>query len=106
MHDSPQTLSDRFQAQVVAHLEPLTDKLIAVLGRLVGYPHVPEVDILEFEVFCDGFTQMFPVRAFFLDSQNCEYFIYRDGKAHYPCDVDPGLLELEQVYPATLEDEF
>ena len=61
---------------------------------------------LEFEVFVDGFTQGFPVRAFFINIDNSEYFVDVDGKVQYPSLVDPSLLEIEHVYPYELEKEY
>jgi hypothetical protein len=106
MTGSGRTVAERFQAGVVAHLEPLTDRLVPVLRRLVDFPYPAEVETLDFEVFCDGFTEGFPVRAFFIDAQNCEFFGYRGGKAEYPCPVDPDLLQLEAVYPREFVEPF
>ena len=44
----------KFQAEVVGHLEPFSNQLVAVLRRLVACPFVPEVHHLDFEVFCDA----------------------------------------------------
>lgn len=96
----------RFQAGVVRHLEPLSNQLVPVLRRLLAHPFVPQVHHLDFEVFCDGFSSGFPVRAFFMDADNCEHFVYADGKTQYPCDVDPGLLKIQRVYPPEFEEEF
>ena len=96
----------RFQAGVVRHLEPLSSQLVPVLKRLVAYPFAAQVHHLDFEVFCDGFTAGFPVRAFFMDADNCEYFVCVEGKARYPCDVDPELLKIGKVYSREFEEEF
>lgn len=106
MSDSTPTTEWRFQAAVQAHLERLTEQLVPVLRRLIEFPYPAEVECLDFEVFCDGFTDGFPVRAFFMDAANCEFFVYRTGDAEYPCDVDPGLLQLERVYPAQFLEPF
>src|SRR5262245_50276389 len=97
-------IAERFQAEVVKCLEPLSSQLVPVLRQLVGYPFAPQVHHLDFEVFCDGFTTGFPVRAFFMDADNCEYFVYQNGKAVYPCDVDPELLQIESIYSREFED--
>lgn len=95
-----------FQSQVRACLAPHRDHLSEVLGRLIQHRYPPEVAAIDFEVFSDGFTTGFPVRAFFLDRYNNEFFQFIGGKAVYPCPVDPGLLELDYVYPEELEDEL
>jgi hypothetical protein len=38
-----------------------------------------------------------------LDAEYTEVFLYEGGKAKYPSPVDPGLLDLEQVYSPELE---
>lgn len=99
-------LTEQFQAGVRVYLEPHSTALTQVLSRLIEYPFVPEIQHLDFEVFGDGFTQEFPVRAFFMDKNNCEYFVYEAGEAKYPCDINPNLLKLRQVYPVEFEEEF
>lgn len=88
------------------HLDKLSADIKPVLKALIEYEYPKEVVSLEFEVFVDGFTQEFPVRAFFMDSDNSEYFVYVDGKAEYPSPVDPGLLKIDHVYPCELEEEY
>ena len=61
---------------------------------------------LEFEVFANEFTKGFPVRAFFIDANNSEHFVYVNGKAQYPSPVDPELLEIEHVYTYKLEEKY
>lgn len=61
---------------------------------------------LEFEIFADGFTRGFPVRAFFMDAGNTEHFVHVNGEAQYPSPVDPELLEIEYVYPYELEEKY
>ena len=100
------SVADEFKLRVTEHLEEHTDKLVDLLKHLVSFPHVPEVRSLDFEVFCDSFTDRFPVRVYFMDADNCEYFIYENGKATYPCDVDPDLLGLDGAYGSELEEEF
>ncbi len=93
----------RIQLAVRKHLIPLGPDLIESLRRLLGTPLVPEVRRLEFEIFCDGFTEGFPVRTFFLDQHDSEHFVRRNGKLEYPSPVDPGLLAIEYVYPREVE---
>jgi hypothetical protein len=100
------SIKEQFQEEVREYLDRLTDRIVPVLKQLVEYSYVPAVKSLDFEVFCDSFAYAFPVRAFFMDEDNSEYFIYVDGKAQYPCPVDPGLLEIEGVYPAELEEMY
>jgi hypothetical protein len=95
-----------FQRQVRAYLAPHGTHLSKVLERLIQHRYPPEVAVIDFEVFSDGFTTGFPVRAFFLDHHNTEFFQFIDGKAAYPCPVDPGLLEIDSVYPEKLENEL
>ncbi len=104
-NDKP-TPADRFRAGVVEHLKPLTAELVPVLRRLIEYPYPPEVANLDFEVFCDGFTDGFPVRVFFMDAHNGELFVYRGSQAEYPCDVNPELLKVEHVYPREFAAAF
>ena len=106
MADSSRSLAERFQAGVTVYLEQLTERLVPVLLRLVECPYPPEIAFLDFEVFCDGFTEGFPVRAFFMDDTGCEFFVYRGTKAEYPCDVDPQLLRIKWVYPREFEKPF
>jgi len=97
---------EKFQHQVRACLHALSSELDPVLVKLVEHTYPPEVVAIAFEVFSDGFTQVFPVRCFFMDENNCEFFVYEGGKATYPSPVDPDLLSIENVYPDTLEAEL
>ncbi len=99
-------IKKQFQEDVRKYLDRLTDQLTPVLKQLVEYSYVPEVKSLDFEVFCDGFTQEFPVRTFFMDEDNCEHFIYVDGQAQYPCPINLDLLEIERIYPPELEEMY
>jgi hypothetical protein len=99
-------LKQQFQQEVRNHLDQLTDQLVPILKQLIEYPYVPEVKSLDFEIFCDGFTEGFPVRAFFMDEDNCEHFIYVEGQAQYPCPINPGLLDIPHVYPDELEERY
>src|SRR5215213_4134807 len=106
MNSEQTLLIEKFQSGVCAYLEPHSADLVKVLKRLIEYPFVPEINHLDFEVFGDGFVQEFPVRLFFMTEDNCEHFVYANGTAQYPCDVDPDLLNLPYVYPREFEDEF
>lgn len=99
-------IEEEFRQKVVDSLEGLSDKLIPVLGELIQFDYPEEVDAIAFEIFVDGFTSGFPVRAFFMDKDNCEYFIYVNDKAEYPAPVDPDLMKIEYVYPVELEEEY
>jgi len=99
-------IEEEFRQRVADHLEGLSDKLKPVLGELIQFDYPEEVDTIAFEIFVDGFTSGFPVRAFFMDKDNSEHFIYVNGKAEYPSPVDPDLLKIEYVYPVELEEEY
>ena len=92
-----------FQRAVVNALEQHTQALVAVLRQLVQYDYPPEVVSVEFEIYPDGFTSGLPVRAFFMDETNSEYFVLSGNEARYPSPVDPGLLKLARVYDSSLE---
>ncbi len=100
------SIEQDFKEQVAAHLDKLSPDFECVLNKLIDFDYPKEVVSLEFEVFVDGFTQEFPVRAFFMDKDNSEHFVYIDGKAEYPSPVDPGLLEIDGVYSEELEEEY
>jgi hypothetical protein len=100
------SIEQEFKEQVAAHLDKLSTDLEHVLNKLIDFEYPSEVVSLEFEIFVDGFTQEFPVRAFFMDKDNSEHFVYIDGKAEYPSPVDPGLLDIDGVYPEELEEEY
>lgn len=95
-----------FRQGVREGLAKLDTQIEGVLRSLVNYQYPPEVFALSFEVFSDGFTSSFPVRAFFMDRSNTEHFIWEGEKAKYPSPVDPGLLEIDEVYSVELEDEL
>ncbi|CAN7265887.1 hypothetical protein LJR168_003601 [Pseudoxanthomonas sp. LjRoot168] len=95
-----------FQLQVRSSLSQLDTLLIPVLSSLVTHKYPDQVVALDFEIFSDGFTSEFPVRAFFLDEKNCEFFVYVDGQATYPSPVDSALINIDCVYPADLEDQL
>ena len=89
------------RAEVARAVAPLSADLTGVLRRLIGHDYPPAVAFVEFQVFPgpSEFTEMFPVRAFFLDEENTEHFEYVHGKATYPTCVDPGLLDIRGVVP-------
>ena len=95
-----------FRKAVREHLAPLDGDLVPVLGQLATHAYPPEVVALDFEVFGDAFTSRFPARAFFMDADNCEFFVDVDGTATYPSPVDPDLLASDGVYPEELEDKL
>jgi hypothetical protein len=95
-----------FQQHVRSSLSQLDGSLIPVLETLISHQYPAQVAALDFEIFSDGFTTGFPVRAFFLDSQNSEFFVYVDGQATYPSPVDPDLIQVDCVYPVELEDQL
>jgi hypothetical protein len=99
-------IEKEFKSKVRAHLEDLTGDLVPVLSELVSYEYPKEVAALVFEVFYDSFSSGFPVRVFFVDDDNSEYFVYEGDEAKYPSPVDPGLLNIKQVYPKELEKQF
>lgn len=99
-------VEQEFSAKVQEYLNRLTSSIKLVLKELIEYNYPKEVVSLEFEIFADGFTQGFPVRAFFMDSDDSEHFIYVNDEAQYPSPVDPELLEIEHVYPYELEEKY
>tara|TARA_R110002020_G_scaffold36546_7_gene109963 strand:- start:792 stop:1274 length:483 start_codon:yes stop_codon:yes gene_type:complete len=95
-----------FRAGVRLYLESLDQDIEPVLAKLIAYQYPQEVGSIDFEIFVDAFTQEFPVRAFFMDSSNSEFFIYVDGKAEYPAPVAPELLNIPCVYSEEFEEAF
>ena len=95
-----------FRQGVREGLATLDSQIEAILRSLVSHEYPPEVFALSFEVFSDGFTSGFPVRAFFMDRSNTEHFIWEGQQAKYPSPVDPGLLEIDHVDPEELEEEL
>jgi hypothetical protein len=93
-----------FRQAVRTGLAHLDAPIEVALTSLVRHPFPQEVYALAFEVFSDGFTSGFPVRVFFLDRSNSEHFIWEGERAEYPSPVDPGLLDIDHVYPDRLEE--
>lgn len=100
------SIEQEFREKFQEHLDKLSLDIKLVLKELIEYSYPKEVVSLDFEIFADGFTQGFPVRAFFMDSSNAEHFIYVDGQAKYPSPVDPELLDIEHVYPYEFEEQY
>ncbi len=100
------SIENEFRSEVRGHLEKLTAEMVPVLATLVAYEFPEEVAALVFEVFPGGFTYRFPVRTFFLDEDNSEFFVYEGDKAAYPSPVDPDLLDIERVYPDELPARY
>ena len=99
-------IEQEFSEKVQAYLHRLTTSIKPVLKQLIEYNYPKEVVSLEFEVSADEFTQGFPVRAFFIDANNSEHFVYVNDKAQYPSPVDPELLEIDYVYPYEFEEKY
>ena len=95
-----------FQERVAESLAPYTSALTEILRKVVKHEYPTEVASVDFEVFPDGFTSGFPVRAFFMDDTNSEFFVQEGSEAKYPCPVDPGLLVISRVYDVSLEEEL
>lgn len=100
------TTDAEFSAFVLSKLHPFTSPLVKVLAQLLRDELPQEVASIHFEVFPDGFTSGFPVRAFFLDQYNTEFFRKQNGEAHYPTSIDPGLLVIPHVYERKAERQF
>lgn len=99
-------LRAEWKSFVADRLEPLTPKVCEALQALISQPYPPEVSSLDFELFPDGFTDGFPARVFFMDANNCEFFVSVEGHPRYPSDVDPGLVEIDHVYSVEEEEAF
>ncbi len=101
MDEPASQVEQEFKQRVVDGLRPYSSALVDVLRKLVRHEYPPEVVSLDFEVFPQSFTSAFPVRVFFMDEDNSEFFVWRGETAEYPSPVDPGLLER----PGVLEEE-
>lgn len=106
MHVVRNPTAERFKLAVVEKLRHLGPSLVAVLRQLVEHEYPKEVASIDFEVFTDGFTQSFPVSAFFMDSSNNEHFLSVGDGYKYPSPVDPQLLHVERVYGDDFEAPF
>jgi hypothetical protein len=100
------SVSDEFADFVRTRLEPLTRETVAYLKDLLANDFPSEFRVLHFEVFTSGFTDHFPVHAFFYDEHFCEHFEFVEGEALYPCRVDPEILHIDHVYESDAEDRF
>jgi hypothetical protein len=103
MPESPELI---FRNAVRKSLAKLDTRISESLRSLIQHSYPPEVAALAFEVFSDGFTDSFPVRAFFLDRFNTEYFVMMDGVANYPSPIDPGLIDIDGVYSEKIEEKL
>ncbi len=97
---------DHFTAEVRRALEPYSSTLTHALRQLIASNYPKEVVCIAFEVFPQSFTMGFPIRAFFLDEHDTEFFLFENGKAVYPSPIDPGLLSTDKVYDESLEEEL
>jgi hypothetical protein len=95
-----------FRRLVRARLGELDESLTRVLEKLITHKYPNEVVAVDFELFSDGFTSGFPVRAYLVDQTNSEFFVCQNGREEYPSPVDPELLEIECVYPDEAEDQL
>lgn len=95
-----------FRQAVKESLARLDSLVEGVLSSLIRHQYPPQVFALSFEVFSDGFTSGFPVRVFFMDRSNTEYFLWEEKQAKYPSPVDPGLLEIDHVYTEEQEEQL
>lgn len=100
------SFEQEFTEKVGGYLAKLTDELQPILKQLIEHDYPQEVVTLAFEVFVDRFSSQFPVRVFFMDKDNTEYFVELDGKATYPSPVNPSLLDIDHVYPDEFEEEY
>ena len=100
------SFEQEFTEKVGGYLDNLTDELQPILKQLIEHDYPQEVATLAFEVFVDRFSSQFPVRVFFMDKDNTEYFVELDGKATYPAPVNPSLLDIDHVYPDEFEEEY
>jgi len=96
----------KFRREVKHYLIALTKELSFQLKKLIDYNYPNEVKSIKFEIFPDMFTEGFPVRAFFMDSDNSEHFILEDGVVKYPAPITPELLNIQYVYPDWFENQY
>jgi hypothetical protein len=97
--------SEQFRTEFLYALACLEPALIAALRKFVRSDYPPEVVTLHFEVFSESWATDFPVRAFFLDENNGEFFVDVDGNAAYPTTVDPALLCGKRILSTAFEDD-
>jgi hypothetical protein len=96
--------NEEFQSEFRIGLGRLEDELVGVLRQLIRSEYPAAVVAIDFEIFPNGWSADVPVRAFFMDSANCEHFIYVDGKADYPSPVDPALLAGNEILTSEFEE--
>jgi hypothetical protein len=94
------SLDKEFRSEVRRHLEPLTRDLVPLLTQLITYEFPKEVAALTFEVFYSEFANGFPVRVFFVDDEDSEFFVYENGEAQYPSFPNAGFKPEGVRFPA------
>lgn len=105
--DKPQTEAEKeFQRRITQALDVHSSAMVDVLRKLIAHDYPKEVESIDFVVFPMDFYSGFPMRVFFLDKNNTEFFITRNGEAEYPSPVDPDLLDIPQLCSASIEEEI
>ena len=102
----PPDINEESKSEFRHGLGRLKEKLMEVLRQLIQSEYPCEVVAIDFEVFPGTWSADFPARAFFLDSANCEHFVYVDGKAEYPSPVDPALLSGKGILTSEFEEKL
>ena len=102
----PHDINEEFKSEFRSGLECLEEELTEVLRQLIQSEYPSEVVAIDFEVFPGTWSADFPARAFFLDSANCEHFVYVDGKAQYPSSVGPALLAGKGILTSEFEEKL
>jgi len=99
-------MEKEFRKKVNEYLNRLNSTIEKAIKELTCYEFPKEVVHLDFEIFSDSFTEGSPIRVFFLDKDNTEFFIYVDGKAEYPSPIDTEIFNIDYLYPISFEKEF
>ena len=99
-------IEQEYRVGVRQYLDKLNKDIEGILTQLINHEYPDEVTCLDFEIFLDSFTRDFPVRVFFMDDDECEFFIEVDGVAQCPSPVDPDLLDIPCVYPYEYQESF
>lgn len=95
-----------FQRRITLEFDTHSVALVNVLRKLIAHDYPCEVESLDFVVFPMNFYSGFPMRVFFTDKNNTEFFIMRNGEANYPSPVDPSLLDIPQLCSESIEKEI